>query len=146
MRKLYIFIVLLTICFQANAQSIKRSAIGTAGSTLIDGAVSVQSIVGQSSLTINRQGFIQPPGEAASKPSRVVKAYPNPTKSSTFLSGVAKGDNIRVTTLNGVLVYQAQCSSFTRQEIRLGDLPNGPYLISIDGVFEYNVVKLIKID
>ena len=146
MKKFYIFIFFLTLGLHTNAQSIKRSAIGAAGKTLNEGSTSVQSIVGQSSLTINRQGFIQPPGEAVVKPSREVTAYPNPTKSSTFLSGVAKGDMIRLTTLTGVLVEQFECSSFERQEIRLNDLPNGAYLISIEGVFEYNPVKIIKVD
>jgi len=146
MKKLYLLIFLLTIALKINAQSIKRSAIGAAGKTLNEGSISVQSIVGQSSLTINRQGFIQPPGEAVIKPFREVNSYPNPTKSSTFLSGVAKGDKIRLSTLTGVLIYEIACSSFTKQELNLGDLPNGTYMITIEGVFEYNAVKIIKID
>ena len=146
MKRLYILTFFLALCLQTSAQSIKRSAIGVAGKTINKGSTSVQSIVGQSSLTINRQGFIQPPGEAVTKPSRKVTVYPNPTQSSTFVSGVAKGDMIRLTTLTGVLVDQFECSSFERQEIRLNDLPNGAYLVSIEGVFEYDPVKIIKVN
>jgi hypothetical protein len=135
---------LLLLCFSVQGQSIARSAIGAAGVSLHDGGATVQSIAGQSSLTINRQGFIQPQQSELIKPNRSVSVAPNPTTAVSYLAGVAKGDIIQVSTLTGRYITSIKANSFTRQEIDLEDLPNGIYLITITGVFEYNTIKLVK--
>ena len=135
---------LLLLCSTVQGQSIARSAIGAAGVSLHDGDATVQSIAGQSSLTINRQGFIQPQQSELIKPTRSVSIAPNPTTAVSYLAGVAKGDIIQVSTLTGRYITSIKATSFTRQEIDLEDLPNGIYLITITGVFEYNTIKLVK--
>jgi hypothetical protein len=135
---------LLLLCISVQGQSIARSAIGAAGVSLHDGGATVQSIAGQSSLTINRQGFIQPQQSELIKPTRSVSIAPNPTTAVSYLAGVAKGDIIQVSTLTGRYITSIKATSFTRQEIDLEDLPNGIYLITITGLFEYNTIKLVK--
>ena len=139
-----VFSFILFSVFAVQGQSIARSAIGAAGVSLHDGDATVQSIAGQSSLTINRQGFIQPQQSELIKPTRSVSIAPNPTTAVSYLAGVAKGDIIQVSTLTGRYITSIKASSFTRQEIDLEDLPNGIYLITITGVFEYNTIKLVK--
>jgi hypothetical protein len=139
-----VFSFILFSVFAVQGQSIARSAIGAAGVSLHDGDATVQSIAGQSSLTINRQGFIQPQQSELIKPTRSVSIAPNPTTAVSYLAGVAKGDIIQVSTLTGRYITSIKATSFTRQEIDLEDLPNGIYLITITGVFEYNTIKLVK--
>ena len=139
-----VFSFILFSIFTVQGQSIARSAIGAAGVSLHDGGATVQSIAGQSSLTINRQGFIQPQQSELIKPTRSVSIAPNPTTAVSYLAGVAKGDIIQVSTLTGRYITSVKATSFTRQEIDLEDLPNGIYLITITGVFEYNTIKLVK--
>ena len=127
-------------------QSIARSAIGAAGMNLQEGSTAVQSIAGQSSLTINRQGFIQPQQSELSKPTRSVSIAPNPTTAVAYLAGVAKGDLIQISTLTGRYIKSVKSTSFAHQEVDLEDLPNGIYLLTITGVFEYNTVRLIKVN
>jgi hypothetical protein len=62
--------ILIMALTSSYGQSIARSAIGAAGMNLQEGSTAVQSIAGQSSLTINRQGFIQPQQSELSKPTR----------------------------------------------------------------------------
>ena len=139
-----VFSFILFSVFAVQGQSIARSAIGAAGVSLHDGDATVQSIAGQSSLTINRQGFIQPQQSELIKPTRSVSIAPNPTTAVAYRAGVAKGDIIQVSTLTGRYITSIKATSFTRQEIDLEDLPNGIYLITITGVFEYNTIKLVK--
>ena len=135
---------LFLLCISVQGQSIARSAIGAAGVSLHDGGATVQSIAGQSSLTINRQGFIQPQQSELIKPTRSVSIAPNPTTAVSYLAGVAKGDIIQVSTLTGRYITSIKATSITRQEVNLEDLPNGIYLLTITGVFEYNTIKLVK--
>jgi hypothetical protein len=135
---------LFLLCISVQGQSIARSAIGAAGVSLHDGGATVQSIAGQSSLTINRQGFIQPQQSELIKPTRSVSIAPNPTTAVSYLAGVAKGDIIQISTLTGRYITSIKATSFTRQEVNLEDLPNGIYLLTITGVFEYNTIKLVK--
>jgi hypothetical protein len=57
---------------------------------------------------------------------------------------VAKGDVIQVSTLTGRYIKSIKAASFTRQELDLEDLPNGVYILTITGVYEYNAIKLVK--
>lgn len=141
-----VFSLILFSVFAVQGQSIARSAIGVAGVSLHDGCATVQSIVGQSSLTVNRQGFIQPQQSELIKPSRSASVAPNPTTAFSYLAGVAKGDVIQISTLTGRYIKSIISTSFTRQEVDLEDLPNGIYLLTITGVFEYNTVRLIKVN
>lgn len=136
--------ILIMALTSSYGQSIARSAIGAAGMSLQEGSTAAQSIAGQSSLTINRQGFIQPQQSELSKPSRSVSIAPNPTRTVSYLAGVAKGDVIQVSTLTGRYIKSVKATSFTRQEVDLEDLSNGVYLLTITGVYEYNAIKLVK--
>lgn len=134
------------LSFQASAQSISRSAIGVTGVNIQNNQTTLQSIVGQSSLTINRHGFIQPNHIPVTKPSRSLFLSPNPTRSVSYLSGVVKGDMISIIDTKGNIVDSFLATSFTNQEIPLQEYPNGVYVIRVFGVFEYQPIKLVKAD
>ena len=134
------------LSLQISAQSISRSAIGVTGVNIQNNQTTFQSIVGQSSLTINRHGFIQPNHIAVTKPSRSLFLSPNPTRSVSYLSGVVKGDMISVIDAKGNIVDSFLATSFTNQEILLEEYPNGVYVIRVFGAFEYRPIKLVKAD
>ncbi len=134
------------LSFHVSAQSISRSAIGVTGVNIQNNHTTLQSIVGQSSLTINRHGFIQPNHIPVSKPSRLLFISPNPTRSVSYLSGVVKGDMISIIDAKGSIVDSFISTSFTKQEIPLQEYPNGVYVIRVFGVFEYQPIKLVKTD
>ena len=134
------------LSLQISAQSISRSAIGVTGVNIQNNQTTLQSIVGQSSLTINRHGFIQPNHIAVTKPSRSLFLSPNPTRSVSYLSGVVKGDMISVIDAKGNIVDSFLATSFTNQEIPLQEYPNGVYVIRVFGAFEYQPIKLVKAD
>ena len=144
LKQLFAFSLFIFLNVPLHGQSIARSAIGAAGINLHSGTTAIQSIAGQSSLTENRHGFIQPQQNELITPKRSVSIAPNPTTDISYLAGVAKGDIIQVSTLTGRYITSIKASSFTRQEIDLEDLPNGIYQITITGVFEYNTIKLVK--
>lgn len=144
LRLLLTFNFFTVIVFTCNAQSISRSAIGTAGVNFQKGPITLQSIAGQSSLTENRHGFIQPHGLPLNLPQRSVTVFPNPTQSFSVISGVAKGDRITIYSSDGRVLESITCESFIKQPLSLDGLPNGVYLIKVQGVFEYNNIKLIK--
>ena len=129
-----------------SAQSISRSAIGVTGVNVQNNQTTLQSIVGQSSLTINRHGFIQPNHIPVTKPSRSLFLSPNPTRSVSYLSGVVKGDMISIIDTKGNIVDSFLATSFTNQEIPLQEHPNGVYVIRVFGAFEYQPIKLVKAD
>jgi hypothetical protein len=134
------------LSLQISAQSISRSAIGVTGVNIQNNQTTLQSIVGQSSLTINRHGFIQPNHIPITKPSRSLFLSPNPTMSVSYLSGVVKGDMISIIDTKGNIVDSFLATSFTNQEIPLQEFPNGVYVIRVFGAFEYQPIKLVKAD
>ena len=134
------------LSLQVSAQSISRSAIGVTGVNIQNNQTTLQSIVGQSSLTINRHGFIQPNHIPVTKPSRSLFLSPNPTRSVSYLSGVVKGDMISIIDTKGNIVDSFLATSFTNQEISLQEFPNGIYIIRVFGAFEYQPIKLVKVD
>ena len=134
------------LSLQISAQSISRSAIGVTGVNIQNNQTTLQSIVGQSSLTINRHGFIQPNHIPITKPSRSLFLSPNPTSSVSYLSGVVKGDMISIIDTKGNIVDSFLATSFTNQEIPLQEFPNGIYVIRVFGAFEYQPIKLVKVD
>ena len=134
------------LSLQVSAQSISRSAIGVTGVNIQNNQTTLQSIVGQSSLTINRHGFIQPNHIPVTKPSRSLFLSPNPTSSVSYLSGVVKGDMISIIDTKGNIVDSFLATSFTNQEIPLQEFPNGIYVIRVFGAFEYQPIKLVKAD
>ena len=134
------------LSLQISAQSISRSAIGVTGVNIQNNQTTLQSIVGQSSLTINRHGFIQPNHIPVTKPSRSLFLSPNPTRSVSYLSGVVKGDMISIIDTKGNIVDSFLATSFTNQEIPLQEFPNGVYVIRVFGAFEYQPIKLVKAD
>lgn len=134
------------LSLQVSAQSISRSAIGVTGVNIQNNQTTLQSIVGQSSLTINRHGFIQPNHIALTKPSRSLFLSPNPTRSISYLSGVVKGDMVSIIDTKGNIIDSFLATSFTNQEIPLQEYPNGVYVIRVFGAFEYQPIKLVKVD
>jgi hypothetical protein len=134
------------LSLQISAQSISRSAIGVTGVNIQNNQTTLQSIVGQSSLTVNRHGFIQPNHIPVTKPSRSLFLSPNPTRSVSYLSGVVKGDMISIIDAKGNIVESFLATSFTNQEIPLQEYPNGVYVIRVFGAFEYQPIKLVKAD
>ena len=134
------------LSLQVSAQSISRSAIGATGVNIQKNQTTLQSIVGQSSLTLNRHGFIQPNHLPVTKPSRSLFLSPNPTRSVSYLSGVVKGDMISIIDTKGNIVDSFLATSFTNQEIPLQEYPNGIYVIRVFGAFEYRPIKLVKAD
>ena len=134
------------LSLQVSAQSISRSAIGVTGVNIQNNQTTLQSIVGQSSLTINRHGFIQPNHIPVTKPSRSLFLSPNPTRSESYLSGVVKGDRVSIIDTKGNIVDSFLATSFTNQEIPLHEYPNGVYVIRVFGAFEYQPIKLVKAD
>jgi len=129
-----------------SAQSISRSAIGVTGVNVQNNQITLQSIVGQSSLTINRHGFIQPNHIPVTKPNRSLFLSPNPTRSESYLSGVVKGDRVSIIDVKGNIIDSFLATSFTKQEISLQEYPNGVYVIRVFGAFEYQPIKLVKTD
>lgn len=134
------------LSLQVSAQSISRSAIGVTGVNIQNNQTTLQSIVGQSSLTINRHGFIQPDHIPVIKPSRSLFLSPNPTRSESYLSGVVKGDRVSIIDAKGNIIDSFLATSFTKQEIPLQEYPNGVYVIRVFGAFEYQPIKLVKAD
>ena len=132
------------LSLQVSAQSISRSAIGVTGVNIQNNQTTLQSIVGQSSLTINRHGFIQPNHIPVTKPSRSLFLSPNPTRSVSYLSGVVKGDRVSIIDAKGNIIDSYLATSFTKQEIPLQEYPNGVYIIRVFGAFEYQPIKLVK--
>ena len=135
-----------TLSLQVSAQSISRSAIGVTGVNIQNNQTTLQSIVGQSSLTVNRHGFIQPNHIPVTKPSRSLFMSPNPTRSVSYLSGAVKGDMISIFNAKGNIIDSFLATSFTKQEIPLQEYPNGVYFIRVFGAFEYQPIKLVKAD
>ena len=144
LKQLFAFSLFIFLNVPLHGQSIARSAIGAAGINLHSGTTAIQSIAGQSSLTENRHGFIQPQQNRLIKPKRSVSIAPNPTAAVSYLAGVAKGDVIQISTLTGRYIKSIKVNSLIRQEVDLEGLPNGIYLLTIVGVFEYNIIKLVK--
>lgn len=134
------------LSLQISAQSISRSAIGVTGVNIQKNQTTLQSIVGQSSLTIHRHGFIQPNHIPVTKPSRLLFLSPNPTSSVSYLSGVVKGDRVSIIDAKGNIVDSFLATSFTKLEIPLQEFPNGVYVIRVFGAFEYQPIKLVKAD
>jgi hypothetical protein len=144
LRLLFCCSIFLLQAHQSFAQSISRSAIGAAGQTLNIGGVVVQSIIGQSSLTYNRHGFIQPQQSQANTPERTMAISPNPTRAISYISGVVKGDQITIYDAQGNIVQSFYSTSFTKQPLNLESNPNGVYLIRVTGSSNYNSLRLIK--
>ncbi|MBS2099412.1 T9SS type A sorting domain-containing protein [Carboxylicivirga linearis] len=67
------------------------------------------------------------------------QTYPNPVKNNLIVSGTKEGESIRIFDLNGGIigVYKA---STNETSIELGHLPNGIYMINIDGTS----IKIVK--
>jgi hypothetical protein len=143
-KRLFTFSLFVLLAVKLNGQSIARSAIGAAGINLHSGTTAIQSIAGQSSLTENRHGFIQPQQNELIKPKRTVSIAPNPATAISYLAGVAKGDVIQISTLTGRYIKSIKADSLVRQEVDLEGLPNGVYLLTSVGVFEYDIIKLVK--
>jgi len=64
----------------------------------------------------------------------------------SYLSGVVKGDMVSIIDAKGNIIDSFLATSFTKQEISLQEYPNGVYVIRIFGAFEYQPIKLVKVD
>lgn len=140
---------LVTCCFlslYSVGQSIKRSSIGVFGNSQTSNGVTVQSIAGQSSLTTTFHGFIQPYQKVKTFGERDILIAPNPTFSTTVITGVLKGDIIYVSNLWGDLVKVQEVRNSTNTNIDFSFFPSGVYLITVEGSFIYTPQRVIKLD
>lgn len=122
-----------------------RSAIGCMGTPMVQHQVSFQSIAGQSSLTTNRHGFIQPISSSAITSQRSVSAIPNPTKNFTTLEGLVPGDVLRIIDYMGRLVYEVKISD-RNMRLDFSAYESGVYHVTIQSTFEYKPIKIIKVE
>ncbi len=146
-----------------NAQSIERSVIGSTGSTVDNGGVSVSSTVGEAVVTTHSvgsfmitQGYQQTEGAFSSVEQEQVKVsyrlFPNPTKDISKLEFNAEGNNINVTIsvygVDGKLVYSMlineSCSEVV--DLDLTKEKSGVYFVKIYNLNSevLETIKLIK--
>ena len=135
----------LVCCLQLSGQSIMRSAIGCMGTPLQTSPHAFPSIAGQSSLTTNRHGFIQPVSTTVVTPQRTISAIPNPTQNFSTLEGLIPGDDFRIIDYTGRIIYVAEvtdrtmCLDFSAYE-------SGVYHVFIESAFEYKPIRIIKVE
>ncbi len=141
------FIITCSLFFSGSlfGQSIVRSAIGCMGTPMVQNQVSFQSIAGQSSLTTNRHGFIQPAGTPVITPKRSVSAIPNPTQNFSTLEGIIPGDRLSIIDYTGRIIFKAEITDRTmRLDFRAYE--SGIYHVFIESVLEYKPIRIIKVE
>lgn len=129
------------------SQSLMRTAVGCAGSSMYIEHQCVQGIMGQSSITINRQGFIQPLARhQQAKETTSIILSPNPAREKVKVIGVAKGDRILLYSEKGELIRSVFVADECGQVLSLDLMPAGTFVLTGLGVHEYIPAKLMKID
>ena len=144
MRNFIIVYSFLIACY-ANGQGIKRSAIGVMGTKINQGAISFQSIAGQSSLTVNRHGFIQPSISPVKSPNRTLAALPNPTRDQITIQGLIPGDLFSLVDLSGRHVVTVEVVA-RELVLDLSPYKAGIYIAHVKSPFPYTTLKIIKIN
>jgi hypothetical protein len=141
------FIITCSLIFSGSlfGQGIMRSAIGCMGTPMVQNQLSFQSILGQSSLTTNRHGFIQPASTAVVTPKRSASATPNPTQNFSTIEGLVPGDALRIIDYTGRIIYVAQITDRTMR-LDFSAYESGVYHISIESAFEYKPIRIIKVE
>ena len=135
----------LVCCLQLSGQSIMRSAIGCMGTPLQTSPHAFPSIAGQSSLTTNRHGFIQPVSTTVVTPQRTVSAIPNPTQNFSTLEGLIPGDDLRIIDYTGRIIYEAEVTDRTMR-LDFSAYESGVYHVFIESAFEYKPIRIIKVE
>ena len=136
----------LVCCLQLSGQSIMRSAIGCMGTPLQTSPHAFPSIAGQSSLTTNRHGFIQPVSTTVFvTPQRTVSAIPNPTQNFSTLEGLIPGDALRIIDYAGRIIYVAEVTDRTMR-LDFSAYESGVYHVFIESAFEYKPIRIIKVE
>jgi len=136
----------LVCCLQLSGQSIMRSAIGCMGTPLQTSPHAFPSIAGQSSLTTNRHGFIQPVSTTVFvTPQRTVSAIPNPTQNFSTLEGLIPGDDLRIIDYTGRIIYEAEVTDRTMR-LDFSAYESGVYHVFIESAFEYKPIRIIKVE
>ena len=135
----------LVCCLQLSGQSIMRSAIGCMGTPLQTSPHAFPSIAGQSSLTTNRHGFIQPVSTTVVIPQRTVSAIPNPTQNFSTLEGLIPGDDLRIIDYTGRIIYVAEVTDRTMR-LDFSAYESGVYHVFIESAFEYKPIRIIKVE
>jgi len=136
----------LVCCLQLSGQSIMRSAIGCMGTPLQTSPHAFPSIAGQSSLTTNRHGFIQPVSTTVFvTPQRTVSAIPNPTQNFSTLEGLIPGDALRIIDYTGRIIYVAEVTDRTMR-LDFSAYESGVYHVFIESAFEYKPIRIIKVE
>lgn len=136
----------LVCCLQLSGQSIMRSAIGCMGTPLQTAPHAFPSIAGQSSLTSNRHGFIQPVSTTVFvTPQRTVSAIPNPTQNFSTLEGLIPGDALRIIDYTGRIIYVAEVTDRTMR-LDFSAYESGVYHVFIESAFEYKPIRIIKVE
>lgn len=122
-----------------------RSAIGCMGTPMVQHQVSFQSIAGQSSLTVNRHGFIQPTVLPVKTPSRTLSAMPNPTRNFFTIQGLSPGDVVSLVDVSGRHVVSLEVVN-RELVLDLSPYKSGIYLAHVQGAFAYTPIKIIKVE
>ncbi len=134
---------ILQIASNINSQTISRQSISSTGGSISYNGISVQSVVGQSSNTINtiqpqgglRQGFIQPPAQSAvfAKTLPSVLIYPNPSTGVFHIKmDFESGDHFVVNNILGAKITGKEILSKTNeQNFNLEGNSEGVYIITI---------------
>lgn len=146
-----LILAMLGLCLYGNAQSIARSTVGSAGSTVtvvannktyfVSQSIGQASIIGTSTsngYTI-RQGFQQPPSSIIiSKPlpgnGLSANIYPNPFSQSVQValeSKVNQNVTIVMHDLTGRIILNRNYAPSQLIELSLKDIANGDYIISV---------------
>jgi hypothetical protein len=141
------FIIFCSLLFSGSlfGQGIMRSAIGCMGTPMVQNQVSFQSIAGQSSLTVNRHGFIQPTVLPAKTPSRTLVAMPNPTRNFITIQGLSPSDVVSLVDVSGRHVVSLEVVN-RELVLDLSSYKSGIYTAHVQSAFVYTPIKIIKVE
>jgi hypothetical protein len=157
MKKLFILLVILG-CLATQAQQLDRLVLASSGNHWQAGNLQMSFTLGESFTKAHSaatlfvlSGFQQ--GDAASgiglTPPVNIQAsvYPNPSRGVFAIDLESNVNaNLRIYTLQGALIWQADEIDQWPQEVDISDQPTGTYILEINGV-DQNLqgrVKLLK--
>lgn len=141
------FVMLLFVSVTSTAQQTYRGAISAFGSSKVIDEMYVQQIVGQSSSTSNRQGYIK------SRPIQVPNIFlqrelslqPNPVKYFTGVIGIEPEDKFNIYNSEGTKVLSGVSTSRVWHRIDTSKLSAGQYILLATGKYQYLPLMIIKI-
>lgn len=155
--KLFGILLILLASANYNAQSIKRSVIGSQGTSAGVNGMKIQSTVGQPSLVSNhknsetgiRQGFNQPVTTVVETDVLELSVYPNPSNGDfEFLVGYLNGSKLNdasynITNVQGAIIEVGTVISEQKNQITLGDIAPGTYFLQVTTEAKAITTKLV---